>query len=601
MRVAEGYAHGAVDFLTTPVIPAVLQAKVRVFADLFRMTHQVHKQAEERIAYVEERTRREAAEETTSRLGFLAHTAELLGHSLDERVTISDVVRLPIPLLADTVALVNVGPDDRAGEFTLARTDSPAFEEGQGCQNLDPELCAVVSRLLSGDDLEVRTEDVVALPLRARGKTLAILGLSRAPSGRRFTPPDLALVETFASRAAIALENARLYREVQEADRQKNEFLSMLAHELRNPLAPIRNANEVLRHNVADQARVRWANGVIDRQVTHLVRLVDDLLDVSRLTLGKIRLAVETIALDSIISSAIEASRPLIDQFRHQLEVSTPPHPVRIEGDPTRLTQVLTNLLNNAAKYTPAGGRIWLAVEGFGPGESSPSPLASVTPHPSQTVVIRVRDNGIGIPPDLLPRIFDPFTQANRSLDRSQGGLGIGLTLVRRLVEMHDGSVEAHSEGPGCGSEFVLRLPAIPEPLPAHRTQSSERKLGKIADSLRVVVVDDNLDGAESLAELLSVVGHQVQVAHDGPTGIATITAYRPDVVLLDIGLPGMDGFEVARQLRRNPDLRTVLIAISGYGRDEDFVRSREAGFDHHFVKPVEFKALLILLSSLNS
>jgi signal transduction histidine kinase/CheY-like chemotaxis protein len=518
----------------------------------------------------------------------------VLGQSLDQAVTTRDVVLLPIPLLADSAALIMVNPDGHAGEFTFARTDQHT-EEGRGCENLTPELAVAANRLLSGGNAAIEGESVLALPLRVQGRIQAVLVLSRVPSGRRFMLPDIALAETFASRAATVLENARLYREVQQADRQKNEFLSMLAHELRNPLAPIRNANEVLRLNTTDVARIRWAQGVIDRQVTHLVRLVDDLLDVSRLTLGKIRLAVEPVSLQSIVDHAVEASRPLIDQFRHQLEVTSPQDPIYIHGDPTRLTQIITNLLNNSAKYTPAGGRIWLTLQIL--DRSSAADWSSC----SGTVEIRVRDNGVGIPSDLLPRVFEPFTQASRSLERSQGGLGIGLTLVRRLVEMHGGSVEAHSNGPGRGSEFIIRLPTIANQDDAPRVQPIQPIRFPDDRVFRVVVVDDNLDAAKTLVELLSLLGYQVQMAHDGPTGIATVVDFQPDVVLLDIGLPGMNGFEVARRLRGIPEINTVLVAISGYGREEDLVLATASGFDRHFLKPVEFKALFGYLQSLHT
>jgi signal transduction histidine kinase/DNA-binding response OmpR family regulator len=604
VRAAEGYAQGAVDYITTPVVPAVLRAKVRVFCDLYRMTQQVKRQAEERIALAEERTKREAAEEANHRLRFLTRAGEVLGQSLDVSVTARDVARLPLPLLADTAALVTLQADGRPARFVRSRTtaDGVVVEEGAAGEPADRELAAAVDRALAGAAAE--PGPVVALPLRARGRTLAALGLSRSPSGRSFAPADLTVAEMFASRAASALENARLYHEVQQADRQKNEFLSMLAHELRNPLAPIRNATEVLRQKGSDPNRVRWAQGVIDRQLTHLVRLVDDLLDVSRLTLGKIRLSVAPLELEAVVAQAVEAVRPLVDQFRHELEVTLPAHPVRLVGDKARLTQVLTNLLNNAAKYTDPGGRIWLTVSAEVRGQKSEGSNESGPPPPTSEVEIRVRDTGVGIAADLLPTVFDLFTQANRSLDRSQGGLGVGLTLVKRLVEMHGGTVEATSEGPGKGSEFTVRLPAAPEapvvaPAPAAEAAASLNGT-TTAPPLRIVVVDDNVDGAETLANLLGLIGNQVRVAHDGPAGIDAVHGFRPDVVLLDIGLPGMDGYEVARRLR-GEEGAPMLVAVSGYGRDEDRRMAREAGFEHHFVKPVDFVALRALLDSLRT
>ena len=285
------------------------------------------------------------------------------------------------------------------------------------------------------------------------------------------------------------------------------------------------------------------------------------------------------------MAQAVEAGRPLVDQFRHELDVQLPTSPIRLLGDKARLTQVLTNLLNNAAKYTDPGGKIRLAV--------------GLEDH---AAVVRVRDSGIGIAADLLPFVFDLFTQANRSLDRSQGGLGVGFTLVRRLIELHNGTVEAHSAGLGKGSEFIVRLPTLVGVVDALSNGScAPTEGGGAARShrLRAIVVDDNVDAADSLADLLRLLGHEVQVAHDGPEGLAAARALRPDVVLLDIGLPGMDGYEVARRLRSDPDFSALLVAVSGYGRDEDRRLSREAGIEHHFVKPIDFRSLLSLFESL--
>ncbi|MCI0699632.1 MAG: response regulator [Planctomycetia bacterium] len=603
--VAEGYAQGAVDYITTPVIPAILRAKVRVFCDLYRMTQLVRQQAEERIALAEERSKREAVEEANRRLAFSAKTGVALGQSLDQDVTRREVVRLPLTFLADLVVLVVL---ERGGEWktlrAMASDVGPTLEEGIGRKGVPAELLGRIEQALTGITPDHTPEQVV-VPLHAHGQIFAAIAFSRELSGRRFGSADLTLAEAYASRAAIALENARLYHEVQQADRQKNEFLSMLAHELRNPLAPIRNANAILHQEPADPARVRWAQGVIDRQLTHLVRLVDDLLDVSRITQGKIRLSIEPVDLEVMVSQAVEAIRPMLDQFGHKLEVTLPSRPLMVRGDPARLTQVLTNLLNNAVKYTDPGGRIFLRAErvsgNLGTSNGPPSDHSSrVSPSTNDSGVaeIRVRDTGIGISPELLPTVFDLFTQASRSLDRSQGGLGIGLTLVRRLVEMHGGTVEAHSEGPGKGSEFIARLPASPEQTQRPAEVVAPTEFLTRHHPLRIVVVDDNVDGAESLADLLSMLGHQVQVAHDGPAGLAVVRGFDPDLVFLDIGLPGMDGYEVARQLRLEPDSRAILAAISGYGRDEDRLLSRESGFSYHFVKPIDLKLLRTLLDS---
>jgi PAS domain S-box-containing protein len=366
-----------------------------------------------------------------------------------------------------------------------------------------------------------------------------------------------------------------------ETDRRKDEFLAMLAHELRNPLAPIRNALEILKMRGADEAIVASARAMMERQFQHLVRLVDDLLDVSRIHRGKIQLRKERVDLGTMITRAVETARPVIDAQGHELTVSLPPRRLFLQGDLTRLAQVVANLLNNAAKYTEGAGRIWLSAEQEG-----------------DAVVLRVRDTGIGIRQELLPQIFDLFVQSDRALDRAQGGLGIGLTLVHRLVEMHGGTVAAHSAGQGQGSEFVVRLPLLPTEAQEEPAQTD----GPVtAASLprRILVVDDNVDAAESLALLLRMSRHVVQVAHNGPAALDAAARYPPDLVFLDIGLPGMNGYEVAQRLRQVPALeRVVLVAVTGYGQEEDRRRSQEAGFDHHLVKPVELGLMEPILAA---
>jgi signal transduction histidine kinase/DNA-binding response OmpR family regulator len=592
VRAAEGYAHGAVDFILTPVVPEILRAKVRVFVDLFRMTQQVRRQAEERVALAEERTRRAAAEDATRRSNFLADVSRALADSLDPDTTARTLARQAVPFLADLAGVTLAGEHGQSWRTELAWAGLDGREPGglrlTGPDGPHDELRAAVERALARgqperlDDLDLpypapaasgRVRSAAVFPLRARGRTLGVLTLALGPSGRRHEPADLALAEDLASRAGIALDNARLYKDVERADRQKNEFLSMLAHELRNPLAPIRNAAEVLRLSGPDQPQVRWAREVIDRQLSHLVRLVDDLLDVSRITRGKIQLKPEPVDLAAVVGHAVEASRPAIEQAKHRLEVALPPEPIWVTGDAARLTQVLTNLLNNAAKYTDPGGRVALVLAREG-GEA----------------VVRVWDTGVGIPADMLSAVFDLFTQVDRSLDRSQGGLGVGLTLVKRLVEMHGGSVAAHSDGPGKGSEFVIRLPALAAEAPA---AGANGRPPAAAGRLRVLLVDDNVDGAESLAALLRLAGHEVWLAHDGPGALEAAASFRPDAAVLDIGLPGMDGYEIARRLRADPDTApAVLVAVTGYGRDRDRERSREAGFDYHLVKPVDLAEL---------
>jgi two-component system CheB/CheR fusion protein len=383
---------------------------------------------------------------------------------------------------------------------------------------------------------------------------------------------------------AEAAREKKMAEDLAEADRRKDEFLAMLGHELRNPLTPILNCLHVMRRYQPGGSEFEANRRILERQVRHMGRLVDDLLDISRITRGKIQLRVEPVELAGVVERAVAATRPLVEGRRHDLRVALPAEPVWLEADPTRLEQVLANLLNNATKYTEPGGRIELTAAREG-----------------REVVLRVRDNGIGITPDLLPRVFELFMQADRSLDRAQGGLGIGLTLVHRLVELHGGRVEAHSAGPGRGSEFIVRLPlpagsASPQ-TPADEAPPEPASPGR--RSTRVLVVDDNRDSAESLAMMFGLDGHEVHLAYDGPAAVEAALAYRPEVIFLDIGLPGLDGYEVARRLRGMPELAGVLlVAMTGYGQEEDRRRCRDAGFDLHLVKPVDPVTLRELLAS---
>ena len=386
-------------------------------------------------------------------------------------------------------------------------------------------------------------------------------------------------------------ERCRLERRTQEqavvlADisRRKDEFLAMLSHELRNPLSSILNAVYLLRLQKDEDLIQQQARNIIERQVGHLARLVDDLLEISRITIGSIQLRQERLDLRGIVDRAVETVRPLIDRRKHELVVTLPAEPVWLIADPVRLEQVVGNLLSNAVKYTDEGGSIWLTLE------------------QEAEAVLRVRDTGIGIAPELLPHIFDLFTQADRSSDRSQGGLGIGLTLVEKLVGMHGGTAQAFSAGLGLGSEFTVRLPRA-----ATQTRPFEPPVvlatsEMISAPSRVLVIDDNIDAADSMATWLQLAGHDVQTAYGGPAALEVAIVYRPTIVLLDIGLPEMDGHEVARLLRQTPGLENVwLIALTGYGRRADIQLSEDAGFDHHLVKPADPQNLRTLLASLSN
>jgi len=368
-------------------------------------------------------------------------------------------------------------------------------------------------------------------------------------------------------------------RALADLDRRKDEFLAMLSHELRNPLAPIINAVLLLGLQ-KDEDQIQYsARTIIERQVGQLTRLVDDLMEVSRISTGRVQLRLEQVAVNGIVERAVETARPLIDTHHHELTVTLSPAPIWLYADATRLEQVVINLLTNAAKYTPDGGRIRLTVEQQG-----------------DECVMRVQDTGVGIAPELLPKVFDLFTQAKRSLDRSQGGLGIGLALVQRLVELHQGRVEAHSSL-GQGSEFVVRLPVgLSAALESAFTPASAAP--PTGPSLQVLVVDDNVDAALSLGDLLEAYGHDVRTAHTGPTAVAAASEYNPDVVLLDIGLPELDGWQVAQRIRQQPTHQnTVLVAMTGYGQESDREQSLAAGFNHHLVKPADFRKVLEILA----
>ena len=435
-------------------------------------------------------------------------------------------------------------------------------------------LDEVLSRNQSVHDFEVEH----SFPTLGR-KTMLLNARPFPPDSKH---PELILLAVYDVSAARQRAD-----ELAELDRRKDEFLAMLSHELRNPLAPIVNAALLLRlHSNRNRLQgienpvLQQSAAIIERQAGQLTRIVDELLEVSRISTGRIQLRQERIAVGVVVENAVATVRALFDQRRHELTVSLPTQAIWVHADSARLEQVVVNLLTNAAKYTDPGGHVWLTVQQEG-----------------EQAVLRVRDTGVGIAPEILPRIFDLFTQAARSLDRSQGGLGIGLALVQRLVEMHGGTVAA-SSALGQGSEFVLRLPVAPTPPP--QPPSPPPKAEPTGPCLRVLVVDDNVDTVTTLAMLVQESGHDVRTAYDGSAVLEAALDYRPNLVLLDIGLPGLDGFEVAKLLRRQPALQhAVLVAMTGYGRESDRQRSREAGFDHHLVKPGDFGKVLQILAAI--
>ena len=371
---------------------------------------------------------------------------------------------------------------------------------------------------------------------------------------------------------------------LKEADRRKDEFLATLAHELRNPLAPLRHGLDILRRS-PDSAEAAEIRDIMDRQLNHLVRLIDDLLDVSRVSQGKIELRRQTIAAADVIRSALEASRPMIDSAGHSLQIDVPEQPIWLDADPTRLAQVVGNLLNNAVKYTPQGGRISISLRRVG-GEA----------------VIAVSDTGLGIPRDKQAEVFQLFAQVDHHLDRARGGLGIGLALVKQLVTMHGGTVEAYSAGPGEGSTFTLRLPLAARPAAEAPVPEASTTPASVSRSLKVLVVDDNEAVAQTVGWMLEAIGHDYRLVYDGRSALEAAQDYRPDAILLDIGLPGMDGYEVCRALRQMEAFRkTTIIAQTGWGQERDKVLASEAGFDHHIVKPVGLDKLEQLLAEIDT
>ncbi|MDB5899970.1 MAG: putative histidine kinase, atypical hybrid [Ramlibacter sp.] len=580
LQARRGYALGAVDYIPSPVVPEVLRSKVRVFCELFRMNRQLQKQAMQREQLARSEAALAAAEDASHRADYLAEASQRLSRSLNFDDTVKALLDLCVPMLGERATLGI--PDKDGGVRRLEMHPAPRADDAEA---FNPALRSAADAVVRGRQFRLEpisdTRAAAICPLMAGDEIRGVLAL--VGPADFFDSGRIALIREVVSRAAIALENARLYSAVQEADRRKNEFLAMLAHELRNPLAPIRNAVHILASAESLPPKLGWARDVIGRQADHMARLIDDLLDVSRIVQGKVTVRPEKLQLATLIERSVEASSPRLGAREQVLDVVLPKESIELDGDQVRLSQVLSNLINNACKFSPPRTRIRLEGK-YADGE----------------LQLSVKDEGAGIAPEFLPHMFELFAQADQSLDRSQGGLGIGLTLVKHLVELHGGRVSATSEGLGKGTTVTICLPArvgvqAVTPLPSVLHKGVPGHHG----ASRILVVDDLAASAETLMTLLEMEGFQVRVAHEGQAALDIAREFRPDVVLLDIGLPGMNGFEVAHGLRSQPESQdALLIALTGYGEAESRARSAEAGFDHHMVKPADVNLLLSMLAN---
>jgi len=573
-------------------------------------------ESERERLFAAERSARGGAEQARRRLELLASAGALFSRSLQPHATLEAIASIVVPNIADWCRVDLVGADGQLQRALTHHADSQKTCFGiELVQRLNASaetpgsmawaVATGQSHLVQFDPPNefdrIRDRDMLTfaqaiglrayfiVPLVARGRTLGALAALQAESDRQFSEDDCALLIELAQRAALALDNARLYADAQTArsqsetaNRVKDEFLAMLGHELRNPLAPIVTALQLMARRGGEEFAME--RRIIERQVAHLLRLVDDLLDVSRIARGKIQLSVELIEMQSVIEHALELTHPVLERRAHPVKVTVPSEPVCVKGDAVRLAQVVANLLNNAAKFTPGDARITLTLSAS-----------------DGCAVIVVEDSGAGISPELLPRVFDLFTQGEQGMDRHAGGLGLGLAIVKTLVHLHGGTVSADSEGLGCGAKFTVRLPQARDAIAADTGDTPPAV--PVHHSGRVLLVDDNADAAELLCVVLTDAGYDVRTANDGPTALALLDSFAPEVALLDIGLPGMDGYELAGRLRADPRLRSLkqlrLVALTGYGREPDRARALATHFDEHLVKPVGADQLLATMADL--
>jgi len=589
----KGYELGAVDYVYLPVVPEILRGKVTVLIELYvKKRELVRLNANLALANAElalanstlqaEKTRElEAANAELERTN-ASLTAQIAERRRAEEAQRRSEERLQT-ILQNTSALIY--QIDTQGRFVHVNRQ---WEELFGIPNAE----------MSGKTIAELFPEAMArnflsnnLRVLAEGRPLEFEEAAELPDGMRlYSSIKAPLIDEAGQAYGIVgvstdiTERKRLEIALKDADRRKDEFIAMLAHELRNPLAPIVNGLELMRLKTPADPEFVWCRDVIGRQVSHMCRLIEDLLDVSRITQGKIKLQLEHVEVAAIVARAVETIKPLIDTHRHELTVELPDHPVLVDGDPTRLVQVVGNLLSNAAKYTQDGGHIRVTLTSD-----------------EGTAEIRVKDDGVGLAPEILPKLFELFSQFEPTLNRSQGGLGIGLALVRRLAELHGGEAIAQSEGLGKGSEFIVRLPRLAaDARPTTPNSYSDVPASALARGWRVLVVDDNVDSADSLSLVLRRSGHRVKTAHSGADAVMTAQAFVPHVVLLDLGMPGMNGYEAAQRIRQQPGGSDILlIALTGWSQSDAREATRRAGFNLHLVKPVDLSALQKLLEAL--
>ena len=600
-EMKRGYSLGAVDYISSPVVPEILRSKVKAFVEMHRMHQALLSRAAEREAFARAEAGRAAAERARQRADFLASASQVLTRSLEIDTTLQRIAELVAGEFAETVFVTVKRIGDSGALVTRSATRGPlAAPEFDAFRSTTlaaafPQAGHYLERLLLGEPADETSggarifeasneagepcgiRRVGIFPLVAASLSGAVVLCFTAPDAA--APEHQTLLQEFMSRAAIAVENALLFSTIRDGDRRKNEFLAMLAHELRNPLAPIANAAAVMRDARADDAKVlRWAGEIVGTQVEHMVRIVEDLLDASRIARGTVTLRKEPVPLSVIIGRAVETSRPHFIRRAQTLTCDEAAPDAVVEGDLVRLAQVISNLLNNASKFTPDGGHIMVS-----------------TRMEDGCASIAVADDGQGIDESFLPHVFELFAQADTSLHRSLGGLGIGLTLVRHLTELHGGSVTCRSDGVGRGAQFVVRLPAVAGP---HRLAARAPVVHlNRKTATRVLVVDDLAASAESLDALLTLHGFSVRCAVDGGSALRVAGEMRPDIVVLDIGLPDMSGYELAKHLRRGVCANALIVALSGYGQEEYIRHATDAGVDHYLVKPADIGSLLELMS----